>query len=308
MDFEISSGICSKCTGFEDCTKYCMLHSGKALVNFLNNADMINTNIGDYKSRNNDGVQDLVVSGYQVWDEGAPSWLLTGISTTLDASPKFKNIYSKTPNQVVKAYCESAGISKEETNELIDKIQRLNKNRLLVLPFKPRTQFTTDIGRDSKTVETTISSVKWSTDKDTFRLNCVITFKFPDANGKENHCKYSITDYIDKFKMSSLEMHSKDEKHDKRLIKVTDHGIFKPIALREDNMIVAIDGTYMYTTINGNTHIIGYWDDKDNLVINSNIKSAAIKKIKDNVGFLKNHRRFIAPYLMYDANEIKIGK
>jgi hypothetical protein len=308
MEIEISTGICSNCKGLESCNKCCILHSGKALVDFITRVDMIDTRIGEYESREKGGVQDLVVSGHKIWDLGTPSFILTSIAnTTLDASPKFKNIYNKSVAQLAMAYCNSVGMSKDEINEITTKIQKLNKNKLLVLPFKPKTPCNVDVeigGTKDKKKEGQITNIRWDTDPETFKLNCTVSFKTTSVTG-EYIQKYSITQYIDKFRLSSMEMHAKGEKHDKNLIKITNYGIFKPIVVKDGNKSIAIDGTYLYSSSNSDNRIIGYWDG-DKLVVSKDVKSPALKKIMDNMTYIRNHKKYMAPYMLYEPNVVEV--
>ena len=103
-----------------------------------------------------------------------------------------------------------------------------------------------------------------------------------------------------------MEMMAKGNKHDKNLIKINDYGIFKPILIKDGNVSIAIDGTYVYYTTNNDTHIIGFWNDKDELVIDNSIKTKAITKIKDNLAYIKNHKKYMAPYMLFEPNIIEI--
>jgi len=308
MDIEINVGSCSQCKGVDACNKYCVMHAGKALVDFISRVDMIETKIGEYRSREKDGPLDLVVHGHQLYDLNTPSWLLTDISTTLDATSKFETVFGKNPIQLINNYGAKNGLKTEEIKEVTDKINKLNKNKLIILPFKPHTPCSIDVETDSikqKKRDSKIVYIKWVTNKQTYKLNCEIAFEFESDTNKKIY-KLPITDYINKFRLSSLEMQAKSTGHDSSLIKITDHGMIKPIAIKDGNNIVAIDGTYVYSTINGDTRILGYWDKMDNLVMNVETKSPAYKKIQDNINYIKNHKKYIAPYLLYEANVIEL--
>lgn len=305
MEFELNYGSCSKCNGIENCNKYCVLHAGKALVDFLTRVDVIETKIGDFASREKGGKQDLIVSGHQIWDLTSPSWILTDINTALDAAPKFTGVYDKNPVQIINNYCSKMGMSKQEATEIVTKLQMLNKNRLLVLPFKPHTSCNVSMGDNEKEKkrEGEIKYIKWVTDKNTYKLQCKIGFKVNSAIG-ESTVTHDIKDYMHKFTLSAMDIHAKGDKYDDRLLQITNYGMFKPILIREGNAALAIDGTYLYSMASGDTRIIGYWDEFDNLVTTTNNKSNMMRKINDNLTYIKNHKKYIAPYLMYEANEI----
>jgi hypothetical protein len=307
MELLFSKGICTTCTGVEECNKYCALHAAKALIDFISRVDMIETRIGEYSSTEKEGVQDLVVSGHQIWELGSPSWLLTKIGITLDTTPKFNSVYDKNTTQLILAYGNKLGIAKDEINEVVSKIQKLNKNKLIVLPFKPHTSFKIDAEYNGKVnrKEAELSYLKWTTNKETFKLECTIGFKTTGSNGEGNF-KFNVKDYIDKFVLSSSELHAKNDTYDKNLIKITDYGIFKPILVDDGSTKVAIDGSYLYMINSRDIKIIGHWDTNGKLVVHSNSKSAALKKIKDNETYIRNHKKYMAPYLLYEPNIVEV--
>lgn len=309
MDIQLNNDICSKnCKSLDNCTRYCALHAGKALENFINNIDTVESRIGDYEKRNKNGKTDLVVSGHQLWDLKSASWLLTDISTTLEASQKFKSVYDKTPLKLLEEYCNFSGMSEEDTKETLNKLQKINKNRLLIIPFKPREHCRIDIDIPKvkdKNKEGQIYFIKWTTCPETFKLLCTIGISTDGASSKQIH-RYNITDYLDKFRLSDLDVKAAGNKGDKSLIQVTNHGIIKPIEFTEGNVKIAIDCTYLYMTFNNVTSIIGYWDDKEDLIITKDVDYKSIKKIKTNISKIKIHRKYIAPYLMYESNQIKV--
>jgi hypothetical protein len=308
MEFELQSGVCSNCIGVNKCTRCCVYHLGKAFVNFITNVQVIETRIGEYESREKGTKPDLVVYGHQIWDMSSPSWLLTDINTIINVSDKFLNAYGKNAFQITNVYCKFAGISTAETKEITDKIKAINSNKLLILPFKPKTECSVDLvaeGINEKKLESKIEYLKWTTNKETHKLECMIGFSSEKFNGAKTF-KMSIEDYLTKFRLSQIDIRSKGAKQDNNLIKMTHHGIIKPIVVKEGNTSIAVDGTYVYYTVNGETSIIGFWNERNELVLNNNIKGKAITKIKDNMDFIKDHKKYIAPYMMYEPNIIEV--
>ena len=306
MDIGVQYGTCANCTGIDKCTKSCALHLGKALVDYINRVDMIETKIGEYGSRVKGTKPDLITSGHQIFEINSPTWVLTDISTTLDISDKFLNAYGRNAFQLASMYCKHIGMSDTDTKEITDKIKAINRNKLLVLPFKPHTECNVDVevnGATEKKKDCKILYIKWITDKETHKLNCTIGFELNNSVGP-SLVKINIKDYINKFRLSKLDMSVKGNKKDKEIIKITDYGIIKPIVINDGKSSVAIDGSYIYYIVNGETHIIGYWDSQDKLVITSDIKSKAMTKIKDNLEFIKGHKKYIAPYMLYEPNVI----
>lgn len=308
MEFDVQAGVCSNCVGIDKCTKSCILHIGKALVDFIQRIDVAETRIGEYSSKVKGTAPDLVVYGHQLFDMNSPSWILTDINTILDMSDKFLNAYDKNAFQIANIYCKHIGMSAEEIKEVTDKIKAINKNLMLVLPFKPHANCEVDLtidGTTEKKKEATISYLKWITNKETHKINCTVGFNLANSSVAQ-HTKMDIKDYIDKFRLSQMEMVAKGAKHDKNLIKITDYGIFKPIVIKEGNTTIAVDATYVYYTANGETHIIGFWNDNDELIIDKNIKTKAVNKIRDNLVYIKNHKKYMAPYMLFEPNVIEV--
>lgn len=308
MEFKIDS-TCDKCNGIDKCNKMCILHCGKALYNFINGVDTIRTRIGEYESTKRNGSLDLVVSGHQLYDIETSSWLLTSISTALDASDKFSRAYDKNAFQIASLYCKYANINSEETKAITDKIKEINKNKLLILPFKPHTNCNIDFDYDGekfKKQDAQISLIKWDTNKDTHKINCNISFELNNKNSGTNKITLDIKDYITKFRLSQMDIQAKGKNHDKNMIKVNDYGMFKPIYVTDNTSAVVVDGTYMYYILNDETHIIGYWDVTDKMKVTANIKTKAFTRVMDNIEYIRNHKRYIAPYLLLEANKILV--
>lgn len=308
MEFGIKANDCSTCNNIEVCSRSCVLHTGKALINFIEQIDIIETRIGEYSSRRKGTKPDLVVSGHTLYDINSPSWLLTDINTPLDASDKFCQAFDKSTFQIALMYCSRMKFDAERTKSITNKITSINNNKMLVLPFKPHVQCIvsaevndTKLSREHCTLE----CLKWQTNKDNFKLECTLNFKAVSSSLSDlPMIKLPLTDYISKFELSQMDIQAKSSKHDKNMIKITNQGIFKPIIIKEGTNTIAIDGTYVYYNNNSESYIIGYWDDNDKLIIKSDIKLKAITKINDNINYIKNHRRFIAPYLVYSPNTI----
>lgn len=307
MNIDLRLDDCDKCDGIEKCTKNCTLHTGKALVDFINRVDMIETRIGEYSSRERNTRYDLVVSGHQIHDITSPSWILTDIDTILDASSKFADVDGKTPLQIVNSYGKHVGLKSTDIKDINDKIKKINKNKLIVLPFKPHTSCSIDytVGNNTeKNKEAEITYLKWTTNKETHKLECIINFAVHGAT--TTNIKMDIKEYMNKFKLSQMDINVKSNKYDKRLIKVSDYGIFHPVVVKEKSVEIAIDGTYMYCANGDDVQIIGYWDANDKLKIIKELKAKAFLKIKDNADYIKRHKKYMAPYLMFEPNIIEI--
>lgn len=307
MEF-LTTSECNKCMDITKCGRGCALHTGKALIDFLLGIDTCETSIGDYDCRNRGGQTDLVVSGHQIFYMENPAKVLTSIDTAIDISDKFCTAYDKNAYQIATAYCKHIGMIQEDMKNIGSLIKNINSNRLLVMPFKPHTKCKVVIGDASldKKKDGEITFLKWTTNKETHKLECLIGFNV--QAGSNQVVKYNITEYLDKFRLSQMEIKAKSNKHDDRLICMTSHGIFKPILVKDkkNNMAVAIDGSYMYVVNKTETHIIGYWNEREKFTLKRRVNTPALDKIMDNIDFIERHRRYIAPYMLYEANTIEI--
>lgn len=310
MEIELTVGACSNCTGISNCNRSCILHTGKALVNFISNVDMIETKIGEYSSSDFKGKakKDLITYGHQLYDLKSPSWLLTKIGITLDVSDKFKSLFDKNAFQIATEYCKHIKMTPAETKEITDKIKALNNNKVIILPFKPHTLCNVDFSggvSNDKNKQAEISNLKWITNRETGKLECSIAFTSSNLTSQET-TRFSITEYLKKFRLAQMELQAKGNKYDDNLISINNYGIIKPIVIKEGKASVAIDGTYLYYTINSDTHIIGYWDDSNKLIITSDIKCKAMNKINKNLDLIRNHKKYIAPYLLHESNTVEV--
>lgn len=304
----MTPGLCSNCKGADNCTNNCVIHLGEAFVDFLRRVDTVETRIGEFSSRERNTKPDLVVSGHQLYTLDSKSWILTDINTTLDASNKFKSAFEMNPHQLLTKYCKQIEMDQTEINELTDTLKKINSNKLLIIPFKPHEECIIDYeveGNIEKNKHAQIYSLKWTTNKETYKLDCMISFSINGASG-QNIVKMNIQDYVQNFRLSKLELKAKGSNFESSLIKVTNHGIFKPIVVKDSSMSVAIDGTFLYSIINNEVNIIGKWDDKDKMIITNELKSKSYKKIVDNINYIGNHKKYIAPYLLYEPNIIEI--
>jgi hypothetical protein len=191
----------------------------------------------------------------------------------------------------------------EKTDELITKLKDINENKMLLIPFKPGSLFTI-LCDDGKKKEAKLASIRWVTNKETYKIECSLIFK----SKFDEKFIFSITEYIDKFYLSGTETRKSSSKHDAKLIKMSDYGMIHPIEVTDGESKAAIDGTYMYYTNADKTHIVGRWDDNGNMKLVKGISAPVITKITDNLDYIKDNRKYIAPYKLFESNIIEIKK
>ena len=312
MDFEFQTGMCSKCKGIDKCTNSCILHLGKALVDFIERVDTTETRIGDYEHRDykHPGTKpDLVVNGHRIFDLESPDWLLSDISKVVDISDKFEKAFDKNAFQIATMYCKAAGYDSERTKKITDRIKNINACREIVIPFKPKTNCNIDIDTENikaKKKDAVISYVKWKADDDTHKLKCTIGFKTENAFNSGNTIVIDAVDYLDKFRISQIDIKNDGTKKNNELIKITDIGIFRPIVVKDKDYAIAVDGTFLYTISSDGTEIAGFWNDKNELIIDKKLKNKTVDIIKRNKDLIKEHKKYMAPYLLFKANVVEL--
>jgi hypothetical protein len=265
--------------------------------------DVTETSIGNFERSERGGKQDLVVYGHQMYGLHDCSSLLTGIGVTIDCSDKFRTEYSKASCQMLQDYCDYIEMEPDEANELLTKLKNINENRMLVIPFKPGTLFTL-VGDDGKKKEAKLSSIRWLTNKETYKIECSLIFK----SKFDEKFIFSVTEYIEKFYLSGVEIRKRSSKYDPNIIKMSSYGIIHPIEVTDGEMKAAIDGTYLYYISSDKAHIVGKWDSNGNLKVSKGTSAPCITKILDNLEYIKDNRKYIAPYKLFEPNVIEIKK
>ena len=282
-DYEIESngGVCKNCANMNNCNRYCLIHAGKALYNFLSNIDTTETRIGEYESRTPGGVNDLVISGHQLYDVNNQSWILTDIKTSLKASSKFEEVFDKNASQILTLFCRKADLSKEEFNNILEKARKIDRNKLLILPIKPNLECSVMVEESPNRFikrECRINYLKWTTNEENYELECTVCFEFQHSENRKPY-KLPITDYMNKFEITSMDIQVKSRGND------------------------------LSGRINGEVRIIGEWDKNDKMVLNTDKKilsSTALNKLTSNEAYIRLHKRYMAPYMLYKPNIIRV--
>lgn len=291
-----------------ECTLY---HHGKALLDFIRNVDVTQTRIGEYSNRDYNSIgkvkPDLIVSGHQLFELATPSYIFTDIKTTIDASDKFNSIGDINAFQLINMYCDAIDCSNEEKKELAEKVRGINKNKAIIVPFKPHMacniDYTDSAGKHTKD-DAKIESIRWVTDAETHKIKCTISFRL-NRNG-DKLIKKSIHEYIKSFRISQIDLHTKSSKDNADMIQVTDFGAFRPVEFNSKDCRIVVDGSFVYyIESENNASIIGYWvNDKIRFVTNSNNK--VIKKIKSSESLLRDHKDYMAPYGLLDTAVVNV--
>lgn len=306
---------CNKCIGVNKCLNYCKMHAGKALANYLNNIDVTETRIGEYSKSKINGVTDIVVSGHQLWNLSSPSYIYTSTSqTVIGKSPKFNQLDGMTANNILVEYLKEQQIEQELISELSEKIANINKSKMLIVPIKPGTKVTflmeTDKGKAPRLKEGVIKFLKWTTNKETYKLDCDVYIETEQQNVKST--KFPLSEYMRRFGLDGLNDWRKSSLCKLGAIEMTNDGIIKPIEVAYKDQSVVIDGTFMYRIVNGTVLIAGKWDLRSNSMVMNSDAVEGMKKtplwdtINKNLADIAKHRVYIAPYNLCKSNVVKL--
>lgn len=300
---------CGECKGFETCTNVCMCHTGQSFINYLKGIDTIDTKIGTFESTSIDGPKDLIVCGHEMYNDGSlPSWILRRIElVTLNTGDKFTKAFNKNSSYILSSFCKVASLSSDETNELIKKLENINKMKSIIVPIKPSIACNIDYTDGNEHIlynEIPILKMKWVTDSETKQFKCEITFKIEEKFSNGKIITLGLEDYNRKFTISNMEI-SKKGKHDNSIIEMTNYGLVRPIEIIEGEISTIIDGTYVYNSYYDES-IVGVWNNKGKISFAKNYSPKVIKFIETNLNIIKLHRKYIAPYKMCDTHKLKI--
>lgn len=300
-------GKCSAsgCTGLDNCSKYCVMHAGKAIFNFFSGIDTVESKIGELTSSvPGSNIKDYVVSGHYIELGQSPSWISTRLSdTVLGAQNKFLRIADRSLIDIVREYCNENSIPNSICDEVVKKMINISSNKELILPFKP--SVICKIDNDSYGIhEWKISGVEWKTDKEDHTLKCVIYMK-PNNPNNSKLMKFGIESYLEMFRISGLDIQAAGRKSDGKIIKMTQHGVIKPIEFKSKTNTVAVDGTYAYLVEENKTTIIGEWKH-DSLEMITNPNCNTFDRMMENINAIRGHRRYIAPYGTLEPNVVNV--
>ena len=311
---DVRSKGCTQCIGVGGCEKYCKLHIGEALERLLNEVTLVKSDIGSYRSTVRNGKLDLIVSGHRIDAPGEETYILTSTSTMLDKSSKFNNVYNQNVVSILTEYLNSSiKFTPEYRAELLERLKEININRKLPLPFKTHKTFDVDVetSKEVKQFDLPLDHIKWTTNKQTGKLEAQLVFKNEYTSAAPKYIPMKYEDYMINFRPSKNGVYTDVGKYNPDLIRATSFGLFKPIQISDGDNKIIIDNTYLYYIASNNAiTIIGKWESGDKIKGYNSVKgiekSKAFKFIKDNLGTIRMHRKYIVPFNLTELNPIDI--
>lgn len=307
---------CVNCTGLDKCNKVCELHMGYGLLTFIKGIDFIETQIGEFRENYKTNKIEYIVSGHVLESAGEPTYILSDLTTSIDASGKFIPFNGRSPQQILRSYLDSIGIASNIRDSALDTFRKLNSNKLLPFPLKPGAEceitYKDNAGK-SNTTTCKIHNVRWSADRTSGKIKCLVVCAVDKNVTFETNSKMipiPLTEYGHNIRLPQLERTLKSSEMDREILKMTDIGFIQPIEVMDDKYTLALDGLYLYRIIDNRIFMIGTWKGTK-IVDYMNgmepiLKSKAYKRISNALGYIDRHRRFIAPYGLYESNKIKI--
>ena len=306
---------------------YTIEHAAKALYDYIKNIDVTNTKIGTYSESKLGGKKDVVASGHQIYDMSdsvyawGPSTIYTFINnTTIDKSPIFDCRFAISLGEVLQRGINSdKTLTKEEALAITEKLKNLNSRKSLIVPVFPKKDYKITYKPDEKSKEVTslekCFSVKWTTDKETYKLVCTVMFETGPADNRKV-VKFPITSYGKDFVSEKMEFWNGISHCTRSLLEMTEQGIIRPIEITDGMQSIVVDNQFVYWIHNGMTFVVGDWDVVNKkIVYRKDLTKRAdrvelLKFLEKNIPLIGGHRHLIAPYNLYGVHKhnIKAGK
>lgn len=274
---------------------------GYALAQLLRGINVVETNIGNIASREN-GTEGLIVSGYSINYRGESCDLLSDVSISVDTSSKLGRAFGKSALELLREYVKISRC--EDGLGLTSKLKGIQTNKLLVNIIKPGTDV--NVVYKGREVRTRVDTSKWRHNSESKQLECIIiTDKIPVASNKR--LKVGLENYgID---LTSVDVEREFNKINRKVISMSNFGLIKPIAIRDELGVLIIDNQYAYFVGDGDdsVNIVGGWSlgklaGLDRYKKKTN--SLTFKKLEEYIRYIGKHKRYIVPYGLMDCNMV----
>lgn len=306
--------------GDENCRGFCKEAIGSRLFKFLNEVRLIPSRTGDTTEDRDRRV--LYVVGGQLLEDDSVSTIYK-LNVNYPNEPKLKGVNEVNSRECLQMFLSMMDIG----NETLDILDNIEKRRLVIIPFKPKTNLKVKIHKadangKTKLTEVTakIKSVKWSIDKDPEDENKsiyrhVIITDYLDGKTKI-YAKVELNEYNTRFSAENFEEKKPKEFNRKQVLKMSIHGYFYPICLQKENYQIMIDGSNLYyrkNAIEGDNGIIviGEWNDEQldvdvKLLNKLGIEKEINSKLYGWVNYLKAYKAYIAPLGTVEMNIVQM--
>lgn len=307
--------ICKDCIGVEKCNKYCTYNAGINLIEFINNVDTVESQIGELSIDKLTNKASFIVSGHMLKAGEPPTYMLSSLSIGIDASGKLTSYGNKTPFQILKSTLSILNTEEQRKADTLDTFKTFNSNRLLPIPIKPGSDCEIVFkNKDDKKVSSSgkVTHIQWTVGKKNGKIGCCV-YVIPEKGANDNNSKgikIPLSEYGVSITLPQIERTLKSAEIDRELIKMSDLGLIKPIVISDDKITIAADKNYVYRLTDTMPVIVAQW--KDGKIVDKSgglstvSKSKAYKKFHNALNYIERHRRFIVPYGFYEPNKITV--
>lgn len=312
----MSDIICSKCTGTEGCNRYCPIQAGKNLVDFINGVEVVTTKIGELREEFRTKEIKYIVSGHIVErDYPEPTCILSDLNTCIDASGKFISFKGMSPQILLKTYMDTLDISDDVRAKTLETFKLFNSNKLLPLPIKAGAEcevtYTNEAGKKI-VANMRVSRIMWAVDRESNKLQCTLVCDTVKGtiDGVTKYVKIPLNEFGSSIIFPQIERTLKSSEVDRELIKMTHLGFIKPIEISDEKVTLAMDNQNIYRVVGENIFIVGTWVNGKIKEFQNGISSIqntkAYKKLHNSINYIEKHRRFTAPYGLFEVNHIDV--
>lgn len=274
-----------------------------AIDNYISNISLEETRIGELSSMYNGATKDLMVYGHYIEDKQSPSWISYKIDTPISVQDKFLSINGKSMAQILKEYYDEHNKNKDELQEKLTILSKINQNKLVIMPLKPGTSCVVDDISLSPNQTIKVKGVEWYTDKADSMVKSRVYLKLTGPSAQTH--RFEIADYITKFRISGFDMNCYYTKADASIIKMTANGMIKPIIFDDGSTQIGVDNTFVYKISPKGILIIGEWQTNGLYIVNSD-KSHAMEKLESCKMAIMAHKNYIAPLYSLEANTVRL--
>ena len=285
-------GECSSCN-ITSCGLLCQRHIGHTIYEMLKNIDTCESHIGEFAEVYKSDDKGLRKFEQRYDNSGNISFKLNKNNMTIGLNKVFStseyNIYES-----LEDYCKYIGLSKEDTDDLVEKLRELNSKKRLFVPFKHNTVFSIDSTLDGvpyRTKRNELSSHNWYID-DKYDVHCKVTI----LNTLGRYMTFDVEEYNRSFSILAIDMDTRLQNDE--IIQFNKIGIVRPIEFISNNTKYAVDNVYIYKYNMNSCYVIGYWNNGNIQYLN--LVETLSEDVTKYMKIIAWHRRLMAPYYLIE--------
>lgn len=304
----------TQCPHHSKCPGYCLIGAGYTASQFIANCDVVESKIGSIHSTIIQWKKvDALVCGAIYEKSGEPAIILSQKKIPIVKEDKFRRYLNKSMGLAISSYFnlidEQGQGQLLPESETVDKLQKILNDRLMIIPFKigVKCLVLSDKYKDWVTLE--VEKLIYGIDMDTGRIEGSLVAT--NVGGRNPFCEtLKISDYGKRFRLSQVEDILKSSNIDRKCIMVSPYGWIKPVIFENEDLGLAVDGSYVYLVRNNNTSIVGRWKPNGEIEESEQLKglskTSVYKALNKHLNFISLHRKYIAPYIFAAETRILV--